>query len=171
MNNFKFLFPMGFAYNNSDNPAHSNARKNGNIVISSNKLVKAGQTFGNGDLGGTLCGISVDGVIEPGDHMQSGNSLTYYVPIVLGYLTQLFYLSSDTGQSQQYYPYNYVYLSDNYSIYGRDVVIELQPSENMDIPYEEFLITIYQMEKQYRPHLPEIIVVSTQNELSDSLHQ
>jgi hypothetical protein len=42
MNNFKFLFPMGFAYNNSDNPAHSNARKNGNIVISSNKLVKAG---------------------------------------------------------------------------------------------------------------------------------
>ena len=132
MNNFKFLFPMGFAYNNSDNPAHSNARKNGNIVISSNKLVKAGQTFGNGDLGGTLCGISVDGVIEPGDHMQSGNSLTYYVPIVLGYLTQLFYLSSDTGQSQQYYPYNYVYLSDNYSIYGRDVVIELQPSENIE---------------------------------------
>ena len=42
MNNFKFLFPMGFAYNNNDNPAHSNARKNGNIVISSNKLVKAG---------------------------------------------------------------------------------------------------------------------------------
>lgn len=64
--------------------------------------------------------------------MQSGNSLTYYVPIVLGYLTQLFYLSSDTGQSQQYYPYNYVYLSDNYSIYGRDVVIELQPSENIE---------------------------------------
>jgi hypothetical protein len=42
MNNFKFLFPMGFAYNNSNNPAHSNARKNDNIVISSNKLVTAG---------------------------------------------------------------------------------------------------------------------------------
>lgn len=132
MNNFKFLFPLGFAYNNSDNPAQNTARKNGNVLISSNKLVRAGETFGSGDLGGTLCGISVDGVIEPGDHMQYGNSLTYFVPIVLGYLTQLFYLSSDTGQSQQYYPSNYVYLDDNYSIYGRDVVIELQPGDNIE---------------------------------------
>lgn len=132
MNNFKFLFPLGFAYNNSSNPAQDTARKNGNVLISSNKLVRAGETFGSGDLGGTLCGISVDGVIEPGDHMQYGNSLTYFVPIVLGYLTQLFYLSSDTGQSQQYYPSNYVYLDDNYSIYGRDVVIELQPGDNIE---------------------------------------
>lgn len=132
MNNFKFLFPLGFAYNNSDNPSQNAARKNGNVLISSNKLVRAGETFGSGDLGGTLCGISVDGVIEPGDHMQYGNSLTYFVPIVLGYLTQLFYLSSDTGQSQQYYPSNYVYLDDNYSIYGRDVVIELQPGDNIE---------------------------------------
>lgn len=132
MNNFKFLFPLGFAYNNSNNPAWNTARKNGNVLISSNKLVRAGETFGSGDLGGTLCGISVDGVIEPGDHMQYGNSLTYFVPIVLGYLTQLFYLSSDTGQSQQYYPSNYVYLDDNYSIYGRDVVIELQPGDNIE---------------------------------------
>lgn len=132
MNNFKFLFPLGFAYNNSNNPAQNTARKNGNVLISSNKLVRAGETFGSGDLGGTLCGISVDGVIEPGDHMQYGNSLTYFVPIVLGYLTQLFYLSSDTGQSQQYYPSNYVYLDDNYSIYGRDVVIELQPGDNIE---------------------------------------
>ena len=132
MNNFKFLFPLGFAYNNSDNPAQDTARKNGNVLISSNKLVRAGETFGSEDLGGTLCGISVDGVIEPGDHMQYGNSLTYFVPIVLGYLTQLFYLSSDTGQSQQYYPSNYVYLDDNYSIYGRDVVIELQPGDNIE---------------------------------------
>lgn len=132
MNNFKFLFPLGFAYNNSDNPSWNTARKNGNVLISSNKLVRAGETFGYGDLGGTLCGISVDGVIEPGDHMQYGNSLTYFVPIVLGYLTQLFYLSSDTGQSQQYYPSNYVYLDDNYSIYGRDVVIELQPGDNIE---------------------------------------
>lgn len=132
MNNFKFLFPLGFAYNNSDNPSWNTARKNGNVLISSNKLVRAGETFRSGDLGGTLCGISVDGVIEPGDHMQYGNSLTYFVPIVLGYLTQLFYLSSDTGQSQQYYPSNYVYLDDNYSIYGRDVVIELQPGDNIE---------------------------------------
>lgn len=132
MNNFKFLFPLGFAYNNSNNPAQNTARKNGNVLISSNKLVRAGETFGFGDLGGTLCGISVDGVIEPGDHMQYGNSLTYFVPIVLGYLTQLFYLSSGTGQSQQYYPSNYVYLDDNYSIYGRDVVIELQPGDNIE---------------------------------------
>ena len=132
MNNFKFLFPLGFAYNNSDNPAWNTARKNGNALISSNKLVRAGETFGSGDLGGTLCGISVDGVIEPGDHIQYGNSLTHFVPIVLGYLTQLFYLSSDTGQSQQYYPSNYVYLDDNYSIYGRDVVIELQPGDNIE---------------------------------------
>ena len=132
MNNFKFLFPLGFAYNNSNNPSQNTARKNGNVLISSNKLVRAGETFGSGDLGGTLCGISVDGVIEPGDHMQYGNSLTYFVPIVLGYLTQLFYLSSDTGQSQQYYPSNYVYLDDNYSIYGRDVVIELQPGDNIE---------------------------------------
>lgn len=132
MNNFKFLFPLGFAYNNSDNPVWNTARKNGNVLISSNKLVRAGETFRSGDLGGTLCGISVDGVIEPGDHMQYGNSLTYFVPIVLGYLTQLFYLSSDTGQSQQYYPSNYVYLDDNYSIYGRDVVIELQPGDNIE---------------------------------------
>lgn len=69
MNNFKFLFPMGFAYNNSDNPSHDSARKNSKTIISSNKLVKAGEIFGNGDLGGTLCGITVDGVIEPGDHM------------------------------------------------------------------------------------------------------
>lgn len=132
MNNFKFLFPLGFAYNNSDNPSQDTARKNGNVLISSNKLVRAGETFGSGDLGGTLCGISVDGVIEPGDHIQYGNSLTYFVPIVLGYLTQLFYLSPDTGQSQQYYPSNYVYLDDNYSIYGRDVVIELQPGDNIE---------------------------------------
>ena len=132
MNNFKFLFPLGFAYNNSNNPSYDTARKNGNVLISSNKLVRAGETFGYGDLGGTLCGISVDGVIEPGDHMQYGNSLTYFVPIVLGYLTQLFYLSSDTGQSQQYHPSNYVYLDDNYSIYGRDVVIELQPGDNIE---------------------------------------
>lgn len=132
MNNFKFLFPLGFAYNNSNNPSQTTARKNGNVLISSNKLVRAGETFGPGDLGGTLCGISIDGVIEPGDHMQYGNSLTYFVPIVLGYLTQLFYLSSDTGQSQQYYPSNYVYLDDNYSIYGRDVVIELQPGDNIE---------------------------------------
>lgn len=138
MNNFKFLFPLGFAYNNSNNPAWNTARKNGNVLISSNKLVRAGETFGSGDLGGTLCGISVDGVIEPGDHMQNGNSLTYFVPIVLGYLTQLFYLSSNTGQSQQYYPSNYVYLDDNYSIYGRDVVIELQPGD--DIESNELLV-------------------------------
>lgn len=132
MDNFKFLFPLGFAYNNKNNPSHNTAEKNGNVLISSNKLIKAGETFGFEDLGGTLCGISVDGVIEPGDHMQYGNSLTYFVPIVLGYLTQLFYLSSDTGQSQQYYPSNYVYLDDNYSIYGRDVVIELQPGDNIE---------------------------------------
>lgn len=132
MNNFKFLFPLGFAYNNTDNPAWAPAKKNGNVLISSNKLVRAGEPFGSGELGGTLCGITIDGVIEPGDHMQHGNSLTYFVPIVLGYLTQLFYLSSDTGKSQQYYPSNYVYLDDNYSIYGRDVVIELQPGDNIE---------------------------------------
>ena len=60
---------MGFAYNNTDNPSHSTARKNDTILISSNKLVRAGEIFGRGDLGGTLCGITVDGVIEPGDHM------------------------------------------------------------------------------------------------------
>ena len=130
MDNFKFLFPLGFAYNNSDNPAQDVARKNGNVLISSNRLIRAGERFGSGDLGGTLCGISVDGVIEPGDHMQYGNSLTYFMPVVLGYLTQLFYLSSDTGQSEYYYPSNYVYLDDNYSIYGRDVVIELQPRDS-----------------------------------------
>lgn len=132
MNNFKFLFPLGFAYNNTDNPSKHDARKNGNILISSNRLIRAGETFGYGDLGGTLCGISIDGVIEPGDHMQYGNSLTYFIPIVLGYLTQLFYISSNTEQSKWYYPSNYVYLDDNYSIYGRDVVIELQPGDNIE---------------------------------------
>lgn len=133
LQNFKFMFPMGFAYNRgTHNSTPCEASKNG-VVISANSLIEDNTNFGGSkQLGGTLCGISTDGVIEPGDHMQSGNSLTYFNPIVLGYLTQLFYLSMDTEVSQQYYPYNYVYLDNNYSIYGRDVVVELQPKESVD---------------------------------------
>lgn len=133
LQNFKFMFPMGFAYNRGTyNSTPAEATKNG-VVISTNSLIEDNANFGGSkQLGGTLCGISTDGVIEPGDHMQSSNSLTYFNPIVLGYLTQLFYLSMDTDVSQQYYPYNYIYLDSNYSVYGRDVVIELQPKESID---------------------------------------
>lgn len=132
LSNFKFMFPMGIGYNEGvHNNNRCDATKNG-VKISNNTLLQQGKQLQTGDLGGTLCGISTDGVIEPGDHMQYVNTLTHFTPIVLGYLTQLFYLGSDNGGTQWYLPDNYVYLKDNYSIYGRDVVIELQPMESID---------------------------------------
>lgn len=132
LSNFKFMFPMGIGYNEGvHNNNRCDATKNG-TKISNNTLLQQGKQLQTGDLGGTLCGISTDGVIEPGDHMQYVNTLTYFTPIVLGYLTQLFYLGPDNGETQWYFPDNYVYLKDNYSIYGRDVVIELQPMESID---------------------------------------
>ena len=132
LSNFKFMFPMGIGYNEGvHNGNRCDATKNG-TKISNNTLLQQGKQLQTGDLGGTLCGISTDGVIEPGDHMQYVNTLTHFTPIVLGYLTQLFYLGPDNGETQWYLPDNYVYLKDNYSIYGRDVVIELQPMESID---------------------------------------
>lgn len=140
LSNFKFMFPMGIGYNEGvHNGNRCDATKNG-IKISNNTLLQQGKQLQTGDLGGTLCGISIDGVIEPGDHMQCVNTLTHFTPIVLGYLTQLFYLGSDNGGTQWYLPDNYVYLKDNYSIYGRDIVIELQPVKSIDNNYNSFLV-------------------------------
>ncbi len=131
---FNFLFPMGIAYSDHSEELEkgnkpSKALLNDRKLISNNIKLERNKQLQTGDLGGTLCGISVDGAIEPGDHMRYENTLTYFTPIVLGYLTQLFHLSSDTEVIQQYLPDNYMYLQDNYSVYGRDVVIELKPNE------------------------------------------
>lgn len=133
LSNFKFMFPMGIGYNEGvHNGNRCDATKNG-IKVSNNTIIQQNKQLRDGDLGGTLCGISIDGVIEPGDHMQYVNTLTHFTPIVLGYLTQLFYLGPDNAETQWYLPDNYVYLKDNYTIYGRDVVIELQPKDEIDI--------------------------------------
>lgn len=147
INNFKFLFPLGFAYNNDPmhgenidvKDYHENALKNWKSFISYNKLAATGEKFATwGDLGGTLCGIAQDGSIQPGDHMSSSNSLTHFIPIVLGYLTQLFYIDNEIKTEQQYIPNNYVYLEDNYSTYTRDVVIEL--NTNKSISHNKMLV-------------------------------
>ena len=146
LDNFKFLFPFGFGWNTSG--AQVEASKNG-IVVSSNREVKEGTTYTSKDLGGTLAGITIKGNIEPGDYMRSENSLTRFTPIVLGYLTQLFYLSDDVNNQNMYYPDNYVYLEDNYSQYSRDIILSMKAPEKANniilmsgIYYDEYLTQV-----------------------------
>ena len=138
---FKFLFPFGYGH---DGRNASPARKdNNNPIISNNKDFNKTTNYYSLDLGGTLAGIT-DSAIEPADQHVSQNALEYFAPAVLGYLTQLFYLT-DSDQTLQM-PHNYVYLEPNYCSYKKDVVIQLlsnNVSNNLiliqGIKYQDYL--------------------------------
>lgn len=120
MNNFKFLFPMGYGYDNSDSLDAIQATIDGR-KISSNKVVQRGP-YEDGDLGGTYAAYDISGNIEPGDHHDYVNMLKS-TGITLAYLTQLFYLSDKSNQLSL--PNNYIYLKDNYCSYKKDIIFKL----------------------------------------------
>lgn len=125
--NFHFLFPFGYG---NQGRHTSPARING-VKISDNARVRTGY-YKTSELGGTLAGITSAGQVEPGDHHSSANSLTNFIPQVLGYLTQLFYLTT-SSETTLFTPNNYIYLSDNYTSYRRDIVIKLSSDEGSDL--------------------------------------
>ena len=121
--NFKFLFPIGYGYDDYNDRSASEVYKNGTgSKISNNKVVSTGY-YSNLDLGGTLGAYDSYDNIEPGDHHNYNNSLTNFIPITLGYLTQLFYLTETEGSL--FIPDNYIYLQDNYLSYKRDIVFKM----------------------------------------------
>ena len=105
-----------------------------NFKISNNKSLTDEQqmTFSNSDLGGTLAGISSNMEIQLGDHYVSKNTscnvLTRFIPYVMSYLTQFYYVD-DTPYSVDV-PSNYIYLSPNSIEYTRDIVLELTTSSD-----------------------------------------
>lgn len=122
LNNFNFLFPVGFGHTwgSSMQEAYKNGTK-----LSSNREISTGD-YSDLDLGGTLAAVLSTGKIEVADQYGM-NALEKFTPIVLGYLTQLFYLDQSNTEVF-FYPDNYVYLDTNYTSYKRDVVIELSPN-------------------------------------------
>lgn len=142
---FHFLFPVGFGYHWGT--SMKEATRNG-VVLSPNSRISEG-VYTSFQLAGTLAGVTTSGLVEPGDHYTniSGgekNSLTAFIPIVLGCLTQFFYL--DSNEYTIYVPDNYVYLDTNSLHYKRDIVIELSPliqSNTLIVfrgwPYPEYL--------------------------------
>lgn len=126
LNVFHFLFPVGFGHHWGTSMRQ--ATRAGQ-VLSPNKYISAGK-YTAYDLAGTLSGVTTSGLVEPGDHYTNltggdQNSLTAFVPIVLGYLTQFFYL--DPSMYNLEFPDNYIYLDTNSLHYKRDVVVELSP--------------------------------------------
>ena len=122
LNNFNFLFPVGFGHTwgSSMEEAYKNRTR-----LSSNRKISTGN-YSDLDLGGTLAAVLSTGKVEVADQYGM-NALEKFTPIVLGYLTQLFYL--DQAENEVFfYPDNYVYLDTNYTSYKRDVVIELSPN-------------------------------------------
>lgn len=128
LNNFHFLFPVGFGH--TWGTSMKEATKNG-TKVSSNRELSTG-TYSDMDLGGTLAAVLPTGLVEVSDQYGSiegtQNSLRKFTPIVLGYLTQLFYLDTDTETDVFFYPDNYAYLSANYTAYKRDIAVELSPN-------------------------------------------
>ena len=120
--NFNFLFPVGFGHTWGD--SMKEAYKNGTI-LSSNRQISNGN-YSDLDLGGTLAAVLSTGKVEVADQYGM-NALEKFTPIVLGYLTQLFYLDQASTEVF-FYPDNYIYLDTNYTSYKRDVVIELSPN-------------------------------------------
>ena len=122
--NFNFLFPVGFGHTWGD--SMKEAYKNGTI-LSSNRQISNGN-YSDLDLGGTLAAVLSTGKVEVADQYGM-NALEKFTPIVLGYLTQLFYLDQASTETEVFfYPDNYIYLDTNYTSYKRDVVIELSPN-------------------------------------------
>lgn len=129
LDNFSFLFPVGFGHTwgNSMREAYKNG-----IKLSSNRYISTG-TYSDLDLGGTLAAVLSTGKVEVSDQYGyvdgNMNSLQKFTPIVLGYLTQLFYLDQANTETEVFfYPDNYVYLDTNYTSYKRDIVVELSPN-------------------------------------------
>lgn len=124
LNNFNFLFPVGFGH--TWGSGMKEAYKNG-TRLSSNREISNGN-YSDLDLGGTLAAVLSTGKVEVADQYGM-NALEKFTPIVLGYLTQLFYLDQANTETEVFfYPDNYVYLDTNYTSYKRDVVIELSPN-------------------------------------------
>lgn len=122
--NFNFLFPVGFGHTWGD--SMEEAYKNG-TRLSSNRQISNGN-YSDLDLGGTLAAVLSTGKVEVADQYGM-NALEKFTPIVLGYLTQLFYLDQASTETEVFfYPDNYIYLDTNYTSYKRDVVIELSPN-------------------------------------------
>lgn len=122
--NFNFLFPVGFGHTWGD--SMKEAYKNG-TRLSSNRQISNGN-YSDLDLGGTLAAVLSTGKVEVADQYGM-NALEKFTPIVLGYLTQLFYLDQASTETEVFfYPDNYIYLDTNYTSYKRDVVIELSPN-------------------------------------------
>ena len=153
--NFNFLFPIGYGYSKSisELPGYdydgNDAKINGINRISSNKQIPTNSSQysdENCDLGGTIAGISGNSII-PGDHHTGRNILVSYVPVVMGYLTQLYYLT-DKKDSNVFIPDNYIYLDNNYTTYLRNVVVKLDSDDINELllikgyPYQEYLSEI-----------------------------
>ena len=148
--NFNFLFPVGYGYSetipeiDADYDA-SEAKRNGTVSISNNKIISTG-SYSDKDLGGTIAGISGNNIL-PGDHHSSNNILVRFVPFVMGYLTQLYYLT-DKKDSNVFIPDNYIYLDNNYTTYLRNVVVKLDSDDINELllikgyPYQEYLSEI-----------------------------
>ena len=135
---FKFLFPMVVAHRGGWGTKFREAHK-GNTPVSENVEIKTGN-YTDYQLGGTLIGIASDSTMEPGDHFlgktASGdkNALTRFIPYVMGYLTQFYYLTS--GEFEIDVPGNFVYLDKNSITYSRDIVLEMKTdssSNNNDL--------------------------------------
>lgn len=124
LNNFNFLFPVGFGHTWGDSMREAYKNK---TRLSSNREISNGN-YSDLDLGGTLAAVLSTGKVEVADQYGM-NALEKFTPIVLGYLTQLFYLDQANTETEVFfYPDNYVYLDTNYTSYKRDIVIELSPN-------------------------------------------
>ncbi len=170
---FNFLFPLCIGSNKAKgSPAVRNGTTNyisNNTLISEdsdNELYSADNlhnSFGglehafattsdiNQDtkyftLGGTLCGLTSTGKSIAGYHFSANAATTQFMPYVLGYLTQLYYLSDDKDPINQWIPYNYVYLKDNYTLYTRDVIVKMQEDSNSNLLSDLILF------KQWKPY-------------------
>lgn len=138
-NKLHFLFPIGFGYNymgDSGDIKEALRGSNNGPSLATPKKIQTG-SYTNDNLAGTLGGITTSGVIEPGDQYTkqgwgtSKNALTAFTSVVLGYLTQFFYLGSSTYTIQA--PNNIIYLDSNNLYYNRDVVVELSVKEGTDM--------------------------------------
>lgn len=151
--NFNFLFPIGYGYSqyipelSGEAYDGSEAKVNKTSVISNNRPIPTTSGYySDGDLGGTLAGISGNNIL-PGDHHAKHNILVRFVPFVMGYLTQLYYLT-DKKDSNVFIPDNYIYLDTNYTTYLRNVVVKLDSDDINELllikgfPYQEYLIAI-----------------------------
>lgn len=173
-NDFSFLFPIGYGgYYEAENGDEMD-KKGGNILVHNQDDTGHKSPYFGGteekdiwDLGvridlenknlqdqsGTL-GACVNNTIEPGDHHGKGCIITGFTPIIMGYLTQLFYLS--TSEKIDYYtPNNYTYLDNHYSIYERDIIIKLEISDLNEETTQNDLILMSKL--QYKKYLESVL--------------